>query len=147
MCETRPTTAFSVIVSRRAIEALLGALGHERQDLVLASRGSPQGVVVASGAGEHQRDDLGVQHGATGVDPVEVGAERGDVSDALEQVPDSRRPLGEQLDCVAALYVLREHDDRGARPSAVDLQRRYKAFVGMRWGHANVSDHQVGRTR
>ena len=82
------------------------ALGHQRQHLALAG-GEPAHGVKAAATGQHDRDDLGVEHRAAVGYPASVGAEAVHVRHPLlEQVADSTGPVLQQFFCITLLHIL-----------------------------------------
>jgi hypothetical protein len=63
----------------------------------------------------------------------------------LEQVTDARRIVAQQLDRVACLDVLREHQDCDPGMLASNLARRLQPFGGMGGWHADVHHQHVRR--
>jgi hypothetical protein len=59
------------------------------------------------------------------------------------QVTDAARPAGQQLDGVALLDVLREHQHGQSRDLLAGTDRGSQAFVGERRRHADVDDREV----
>ena len=105
--------------------------GHEAQHLAFARRERRERV-RASLAAKHQRHDLGIEcRAALGHAPHGVG-EGPDIGDAvLEQVAGALGGLGQQLDRVGLLDVLREHEHRGVGVLGADPMRRAQAFIGV----------------
>ena len=109
------STALSVITSCSAMPLL------ERPWAISSSTSRSRGESSSSGsipaaAAEHLPHDLGVEHRAALADPAHGVRERVEVADAiLEQVADALGAIADQVDGVALLDVLREHEDLGAR--------------------------------
>jgi hypothetical protein len=67
------------------------------------------------------------------------------VANALcEQVADPARAVTEELERVAPLDVLREHQHRGLGQLGADAQRGAQTVVGVARRHADVGEHEVG---
>jgi hypothetical protein len=54
--------------------------------------------------------------------------------------------VGQQLEQVLGLDVLRQHDHRRARPPAADLARGLEALGGLGRRHPDVGQHEAGRS-
>jgi hypothetical protein len=92
---------------------------------------------------EQGRDDLGVENGAAGRDPlqgVDQVVEPGDP--VLEQVPQSGA-AAEQVLGVGLLDVLRQDQHPGSGHPPTQLQGRAQALVGERRRHPDVHDGHV----
>lgn len=77
-------------------------------------------------------------------DPLDRVEEVPDVGDAfLEQVTDSARAAGQQLDGVALFDVLGKHENRKTGNGLTGAQRRAQALVGEGGRHADVDDREV----
>ncbi len=119
-------------------------LGHQGEHLALA-RAQVVERVAAAGPRDELADDLGVDRGAAGRDPVDRLEELARLGDAvLEQIADPACVPGEELAGVPLLDVLREHEHRELRCSLPQLERRTDALVGERRRHANVDDRHLG---
>ena len=112
------STARSVTTSRSAIA------WFERPSAISSSTSRSRGVSSSSGssraaAADELRDDRRVERRAALGDAPHRGGELVDVGDAvLEQVADALGAVGEQLERVARLDVLREHEHAGLRDAA-----------------------------
>ena len=138
------STVCSVMNSRSAIALF------ERPSAISASTSSSRSVSSSSGSSplralaDELRDDGRVEHRAALADPAHARRQLVEVGDAvLEQVADPLGALREQLDRVARLHVLREHEDADLRPARADQLRRPQALVGVRRRHADVDDRDV----
>jgi hypothetical protein len=121
------------------------ALGHQPQHLALARRQSLQRIVAALAA-EHVRDDGGVEHRSARGDPADRVGEQGEVGHAvLEQVADALGAVADQVDRVALLRVLAEHEHADLGVLGADLERRPQPVVGVVGRHLDVDDRDVGR--
>src|SRR5215212_6716737 len=119
-------------------------LRHQRQHLALP-RGQRCEGVVAFAPAEHVRDHLGVEDRAALTDTADGVDEAADLGDpVLEQVADAVGAIGEQLDRVALLDVLGEHEDAGSGQLRADDPGRLEALVDVRGGHADVDDGDIG---
>ena len=137
------STARSVTTSCSAIAAF------ERPSAISSSTSRSRGVssadgIVAALPADELRDDRRVERGAALADAPHRRDELVDVGDAvLEQVADALGALGEELERVGGLEVLREHEHAGLRVLLADLRRRPQALVGLRRRHADVDDRDV----
>ena len=129
-------------------DALVRApLGHQLEHLALARRELVERVVAAAAA-EHVRDDRRVEHRAAGGDaPDRVGEQREVGHAVLEQVADALGAVADQVDRVALLGVLREHEHADVGLARADLERRPQAVVGVVGRHLDVDDRDVGLVR
>ncbi len=129
-------------------DALVGpSLGHQLEHLALAWR-EPVQRVVAALAAEHVRDDGGIEHRAARRDPPHRVGEQREVGDAvLEQVADALGVVADQVDRVALLRVLAEHQHADLGVAFADLQCRPQPVVGVVRRHLDVHDRHVRRVR
>ena len=141
------STALSVITSCSAIPLL------ERPCAISSSTSRSRGESSSSGSirrrpAEHLPDDLGVEHGPALADRADGVRERVEVADpVLEQVADALGAVADQVDGVALLDVLGEHEDLGVRVLRADLHRGAQAVVGVGRRHLDVDDRDVGPVR
>ena len=126
----------------------------ERPSAISSSTSRSRGVsavqrIVAAAAAEHVRDDGRVEHRAAGRDaPDGVGEQREVGHAVLEQVADALGAVADQVDRVALLGVLREHEHADARAGVrADLHRRAQAVVGVVGRHLDVDDRDVRLVR
>ena len=90
-------------------------------------------------------DDLRVEGGAAARDVAQGADELVDVRDPLlEQVAEPRDAVGEQLEGVVLLDVLREHHHADRRVVGPDLLGRIDALGGVGRRHPDVGEHGVG---
>ena len=138
-------TAFSVTNSRAGDRGVRPALGHQRRaPRVLAGVSRSSGSSCAA-PGQQRGHHLGVEHGAAVRHPPHGVDERGDVGDpVLEQIADGALAALEQLAGVELLDVLRQHQDREARPHPARLDRRPQPLVGEGRRHPDVDDGDLG---
>ena len=118
-------------------------LGHRRKDLELPWAesihwgGSPA-------ATQHPRDELRVECRPAIGDPGRRVDEGLYLTDSLlEQVSDSVGTVGEQVERVALLEVLREDQQACLGPPLTYLQSRAQPIVAMTWRHVDIGNHQV----
>ena len=141
------STALSVITSFSAIPLL------ERPWAISSSTSRSRGESSSSGSVRRRRpsicaDDLGVEHRAALADGADGVRERVEVADAvLEQVADALGAVADQVDRVALLDVLGEHEHLRVRVLLADLHRRAQAVVGVGRRHLDVDDRDVGPVR
>jgi hypothetical protein len=118
------------------------SLGHQREDLVLAWR-EPVQPEQALPRRQQPDDDLVVERGPSGCDPVE----------GLEEVVDVKHPVLEQVadvarrhkpDGVPGLHVLGEQHDPQVGELVPDLGGGAGSVVGVVRRHPDVQDHEVG---
>ena len=122
------------------------ALRHQLEHLALARRQLRERIVAAPPADE-PRDHLRVERGAAVRDPFHRGGELLHVGDAvLEQVADALGVSLEQLERVAGLDVLREHEHADSRVALADLLRGAEPLVGVGRRHPDVDDRDVRRS-
>src|ERR1022692_4509124 len=62
----------------------------------------------------------------------------------LEEIANALGALAEQFNCVLLLHVTGENDHRSVRQLAADRQRGPQSLIGMRWGHSDVDDRDIG---
>ena len=120
------------------------ALGHQREHVAFPLG---QGVQRVPAAPAHQElcHHLGVERGAARGHPAQRVEELGHVGHpVLEQIADAAGVRRQQVGGVPLLHVLRQHEDGDVRPLGADHQGRPDALVGVRRGHPDVGDHQVG---
>src|SRR5581483_4636911 len=97
------------------------SLRHLGKHLALTRREPGEGIVLSASADE-QRDDLGVERRTAFSDAPHGGRELGDVGDAvLEEVPYALRAVGEEVERVLGLDVLREDEHARVRVLLADL--------------------------
>lgn len=90
--------------------------GHEREDLALTGRERRLERGPSAACPNDLRNDLGIERRPSGRDARERVHELADVCNAiLEQVPHTRRALGEKLRRISRLQVLREDQDADPR--------------------------------
>src|SRR4051794_34726048 len=119
------------------------ALGHQAEHLALA-RGELLERVVLAPAAEQPRDHLGVERRAALPHPAHRVVEVLDVPDAvLEQVADALGVAADQLERIALLDVLGEHEHADVRLARADVDRGAQAVVGVGRRHAHVGDRDV----
>jgi hypothetical protein len=100
------------------------ALGHQAQHLALARRQTLERILAATPA-EQQRDDLGVERGPAARHAADGVGERVDVRDAvLQQVARALRRLGQEVERVRLLHVLRQDEHAGLRMLGADAVGR-----------------------
>ena len=97
-------------------------------------------------AGHQPVDDLGVDHRTPGDDLLHGPRDRPVVvADALlEEIAEPRRAVLQQLEGVAVVGVLGQHEDADVRVPAADLVGRLDALHVVRRWHPDVGDHGVG---
>jgi hypothetical protein len=118
--------------------------GHEAQDLPLSWRQLVQRG-MAPLTSEQPGDDLGIDDRLAGCDSSDGVGEVGQSGHAfLEQVADPGRILPQEVDCIAGLDILREHEDRDRWMVRPNPARRLEAFRGVGRWHPNVDDGDVG---
>ena len=130
-----------------AMASLVLALRHQPEHLTLAFGQPVDRRRTGTGLAGHQRvDHLGIDHRAAGDDLVHrPGDGAVVVADALlEQIAEPGRAVLEQLEGVAVVGVLRQHQHPDPRMPAADLVGRLDALHLMRRRHADVGDHGVG---
>ena len=76
-----------------------------------------------------------------------IGEQREVGHAVLEQVADALGAVADQVDRVALLGVLREHEHADARLRRADLHRRPQAVVGVVGRHLDVDDRDVRLVR
>ena len=125
----------------------------ERPSAISSSTSRSRGVrscerVVLAPPPDELRDDLGVERRAALAHAPHGVGELGDVRDAvLQQVADALGALGEQVERVLGLDVLREHEHAGAGMLLADLARGAQPLVGVRRRHADVDERDVRAVR
>ena len=124
----------------------------ERPSAMRPSTSRSRGVRVsrprAAGPGEDLGDDLGVDHRAAAGHAAEGVEELVHVRHAvLEHVAEAAHVAGEQLPGVPLLHVLREDQHGQPRVQAAQVHRGPQALVGVRRGHPDVGDQDVGHGR
>src|SRR3954453_3562301 len=126
-------------------DAVVGtALRHMTEDLSLA-RAECRKRVLPPTAPDEACDDFGIECRAAFPDPTHAVNEALDVRDAvLEQVADALRVVGQQLERVGLLDVLREHEHAGLRLLGTDGRGRPQTLVGLRRRHPDVDQRDVG---
>ena len=108
------STARSLMNSVLAMVALLRPVAITCEDLALPL-GQAQQRTVAAPAGEQRLDHLGVEHRPAAGDLVQRADQLVEVGDPLlEQVAHAGDAVGQQLEGVVLLDVLREDDDADA---------------------------------
>jgi hypothetical protein len=117
--------------------------GHQGHHVALTRREAVERVVDPL-ASDHLGDDLRIEDGASGRHAAHCLAEGSHVADAvLEQVTSAGGVVADQLQRVAILEVLRQHEDTGAGKLVPDAQRRPQSVVAvLRW-HLDVGHHHV----
>ena len=141
------STAAGVTTSMLGDPPVRAALAHQLEHLALARRERVERVLAAP-APEHPRDDVGVERGAALGHPAHRVGERGEVGDAvLEEVADALGAVADQVERVALVGVLGEHEDADVRLARADLDRRAQAVVGVVGRHLDVDDRDVGLVR
>ena len=122
------------------------ALRHEAEHVPLA-RG--EGLEARpAGPGEDLGDDLGVDHGAAAGDAAEGVEELVHVRHAvLQHVAEAAHVAGEELAGVPLLDVLRQDQHGQPRVQAAQVHGGPQALVGVRRGHPDVGDQDVGHGR
>ena len=128
-------------------QAVGAALGHQPEHLALA-RGERFERVLRP----ERTSSWVTTSGSSAAPPAATrrSASRNsrDVGDAvLEQVADAAAVAGQQVDGVALLDVLGEHQQRHVRPLLADHERGPHALVGERRRHPDVDDADVGLVR
>ena len=119
------------------------ALGHQREDLALTRRQLVERRVAARAA-EQARHDLRVDHRAAGGDASHSVGQVVEPGDAfLEQVADPGRVLTDEVDRVARLDVLRQHEDRHLGLCLTNLAGGLQALRRVRGRHPHVDDRHV----
>ena len=133
---------------QRLGDALVRApLGHQFEHLALA-RGERLERVVAAAPAEHVGDDRRVEHRPAGGDAPHGVGEQLEVGHAvLEQVADALGVVADQVDRVALLRVLAEHEHADVRLRRADLHRRAQPVVGVVGRHLHVDDRDVRLVR
>ena len=123
------------------------ALGHRREHLPLTRRELVEWTAGAAAA-EHAADDLGIERAAAGGHALHGVDEARDVADALlEQVSDPLGAFADQVERVALLIELRQHEDARVRQLGPQLHRRAQAIVLMARRHLDVDDGDIGPVR
>lgn len=127
--------------------AVAQALGHQGEHFPLAWAEAFQAGVLP-GPGEQLGDDLRVDGGAPGRDPVQRVHELLDPPDPfLEQVTEAAHPAGQQIGGEGLLDVRGQHQDGHRGPPASGLDGRADSLVGVGGRHAYVQDGDVGLVR
>jgi hypothetical protein len=94
---------------------------------------------------DERLDHLGIQHRTTLGHLVDGSDELLEVGDALlQQVPEPRRPVLQQLVGVGLLGELRQHDDADIRVIGPDAPGGVDAFGRVRGRHPDVGEDDVG---
>ena len=123
------------------------ALGHQLEHLALARRELLQRVVAAAPA-EHARDDGRVQRRAARRDARDGVREAREVAHpVLEQVADARGAVADQVERVALVGELGEHEHADVRLARADLDRGAQPVVRVVGRHLHVDDRDVGLVR
>lgn len=127
-------------------DALIGpTLGHEREDLPLAG-GQFVERRVPPWPTQEPGDDLGVDDGSAGDDAADsIGEILKATHVVFEDIADPGGVIAEQLQRVARLDVLREHEDGDTRMSTPDEMRGLEAFRRVSGRHPDVDNDHVGR--
>ena len=122
--------------------------GHQLEHFALA-RGEVAEWVTTGSPADELRDDLRVERRASIGDMLDRFDEALDVGHTvLEQVAHpAAGGVGDELERVALLDVLREHEDGciGVAPS--DLERRPQPIVRIRRRHADIHHRHLGLVR
>ena len=116
------STARSLMYSVLAMPALLRPVAISLQHLAF-SLGQPEQRRAGIGRlrGQQPLDDLRVQRGPAAGDLVQRADQLLDLGDPLlEQVPEPGDAVGEQVERVVRLDVLRQHHHAGARVLGAD---------------------------
>ena len=125
----------------------------ERPSAISSSTSRSRGVSSASGSSFRRRPtscETIVGSSAEPPSPTRrTAAANSPTSDdaVLQQVADALGALGEEVERVLRLDVLREDEHAGRRMLLADLPRRAEALVGVRRRHPDVDDRDVGRVR
>ena len=89
--------------------------------------------------------DLGVDHRAAGRNLADRLHQLDAVPDVLlQQVGPSGRAVLEELQRVVRADVLADHDDADLGMALPQRRRGLDALVGVRRGHSDVRDHDIG---
>jgi hypothetical protein len=117
------------------------ALCHRGQHVALACA-EPVERPIALTAPEHAPHDLRVQRTAASRDPVDRVDKALDITDTLfEQVADPLSTLPDQVQSVALLVELGQHQHTGLGPLAPQLDRRAQTVVPVARRHVHIGDH------
>ena len=140
------STARAVITSWSAIA------WFERPSAISANTSRSRAESASRGSWRRWRPRSSETTSGSRADPVGDPANRVrealDVGHAvLQEVADPLGRRGDELERVALLDVLAQHQDAGPRQLLTDLQGRANAVVGVSGWHADVDDRGIGVVR
>ena len=128
--------------------ALVRTAFREQAEHLALSLGQPRRAETRRGCAEHPAHHFGIEHGTAGRDAPQRARDLAEVGDpVLEQIADTARVVADQLERVARLDVLAEHEYADLRVRPADRHGRSEPIVGMRGRHPDVGHDHVGLMR
>ena len=123
------------------------ALRHRREHVALA-RTQPVDRALRHAPPQHPPDDLRIERAAAGGHAADRLDEGLDVADALlEQVADTLGAVADEVDGVALLVELREHQHADLGVARAELERGAQAVVLAARRHPHIHHRDIGTMR